>query len=475
MNIFQRIGRFIRSLFNFRQRWYKAASKDRKSAHWITQEQTPNASLSEVGTIRARSNYLYWNDPFIRGAVDMLINRMIGAGSVPQARTDNEAFNTQIENVFRSWCENADYHGQMHFSEIERFIMQRLFLDGGAFVKIVVDNRRKNPFCLEVIEYNRLAPEGTPLGRNQNIHGVEIDSTGRVVAYHFYSNAADVSGDSTTRRVPADSVIHFSPFRRPGQLLGVPLLAPCIPYAMHLAEILEAELIAKKVEACFGLAIRTTDMLGRMQHTTTTENGTREIEIAPGMVEFLAPGEEVEVIDPKRPGRSFREFVYFVLEGVARGLGLSLEQITGDKSEVNYSSARHSELELRDHIKPFLAADERYFLCPVWRMLVDYSILAGLVKAPGFVASPENYYKHEWIHKGHDWVDPQKEINAKINELLIGATTLSEICAQKGKDWQEVIKQRAREKEFINSLGLNDVSQVEELRSIVGGIYGDKA
>ena len=465
MSIIQKIKNF----FSPKKRFYKAASKERPYDHWITKLQTPNAHLSQLQIIRARANSLYWNEPFIRGAVDLIINRMIGPGSIPQARTDNEVFNREIEELFKQWAENADVYGQYHFGDIERLINLKLFLDGGCFIKKIIDNRRKNPFCLEIIEYERLASGGTAVGNNQMLHGVEFNpDTGKVVAYHFYtkfSQETAVPIGKQIKRVSADSVIHYSPFRRPGQLLGIPLLAPVIPYAMNLSEIIEAELIAKKIEACFGVAIKTNDLYGRIHGATENEEGEREIEIAPGMVEFLGPNEELQVIDPKRPGRNFKDFVYFILEGVARGLGLSLEQITGDKSQVNYSSTRHSELELRDYLKSFRAADERYFLRPIWRLFVEYSILAGLIHAPQYSQKPAQYQKHEWIFKGYDWVDPFKEIKAKTQELLIGATTLSEICAQKGKDWQEVIKQRAREKDFINSLGLSDISQTTQVKA----------
>ncbi len=462
MKIFEK----IKSLFvkkDLKKRYYKAASKDRPYEHWLTKNNTPNAFLSELPAIRARANYLYWNEPFVRGAVDTIINRMIGPGSIPQARTENEDFNKKAEDWFKFWSENADVYGQYHFGDIERLINLKLFLDGGCFIKKIIDNRRKNPFCIEILEYDRLAQIGTPVGKNQIIQGIEIDpATGAVVAYHFYTQFAQdthVPINKRVKRVLASSVIHYSPFRRPGQLLGIPLLAPAIPYAMNLSEIIEAELIAKKIEACFGVAIKTNDLYGRIQGAEQTEDGEREIEIAPGMVEFLGPNEELEVIDPKRPGRNFKDFAYFILEGIARSLGLSLEQITGDKSQVNYSSTRHSEIELRDYFKPFRSADERYFLRPIWNMFVDYSVLAGLIKAPDYEQNRGKYLKHEWIFKGYEWVDPFKEIKAKAQELAIGATTLAEICAQKGKDWQDVVKQRAKEKEFLNKLGLVDISQ----------------
>ncbi len=451
---------FFRKLFNVQPqaRYIKAAQKNREFSNWILNRDTPNADLNQYETVRVRANDLYINNVFIRGAVDMLVNKIVGAGSTPQARSDDPNFNAEAEAGFRRWSEVADVYGQFHFGDIERLLIQRLFLDGGVFIKKILDNKRKNPYCLQILEYNSLANQGTPKGNNQIVHGVEVDPNGIVVAYHF-NVGSDLGLSSKIVRISKNNILHFSPFRRPGQLLGIPLLAPAIPAAYNLNEIIEAELISKRVEASLSVFIKTNDVYGKLQGLQKNDNNDREIEIAPGMVNFLEPGEDITTVDPQRPGKNFREFTYLILEGIARSLGMSLEQITGDKSQVNYSSARHSELELRDYIGPFRKALERYFLIPVWRDYINFAVMSGQLKVKGYMQNPEKYEKVEWIFKGDDWVDPLKEIDAKTNEILLGVSTLSDVCAAKGKDWQEVLKQRAREVEFIKKLGLTDISQ----------------
>lgn len=450
----------------FLERDLKAATDKSAYGGWVNTEQGPNADMMKLSTVRARANHAYWNDPYIRGAVDILINRSVGPGSTPQATTQSEEFNATAEALFSQWTEYADAHFQYHFGDMERLAVLKLFLDGGIFFKRVVDNRRSNPFCLEALEYSRLATDVAGNGANPVTYGIEQDkATGQVVAYHFYATNPDSPtsiGTWKARRIPSAQVIHFSPFRRPGQLLGTPLLAPALPYAYQLAELLEAELITKKIEACFGIAIKSTDLYTRYAAAEEdSDSEERDIEIAPGMVEHLLPGEEIEVIDPKRPGSNFDKFFKIIVQGMARSMGLSYEQISGDKSEVNYSSARHSELELRDNLDVLVKAVERYFLRIVWKDFIRYSIAAGKLQAPGFVLDPSRWFKHVWLPKGHDWVDPEKEAKAKARELTMGLSTLAEICAARGKDWKDVAKQRAKEKEFLNSLGLIDITQMQ--------------
>ncbi len=456
------------SLYAYRE--LKAAQKGRLYGHWTTKQEKANDNLKDLTTVRARANYLYNNDPWIRASVDFIVNKAVGAGTKVQALTDNEAFNDKAENLFKRWSYKSDFNRQFHFGDLERLAVLKLYLDGGVFFKKVIDpeNRDTAPFSLEVLEYSRLSSWGKPAKGNEIWQGVEIDKNGRVVAYHFEQDIIGFSRD--TIRVPADEIIHFSPFRRPGQLLGIPLLAPAIPYAFSLGEILEAELINMKVSASFGLVIKKNNISDWMAGTqVNTENTQREIEIAPGMVEVLNPGEDIEVIDPKRPGNTFSDFVKIVLRGIGRSIGLSYEQISGDKSEVNYSSTRHSELEFRDYLQPLRASTERYFLTPIYEEFIKYAVSLGNLNVMGAIKDWRNWTKHRWIFKGFDWVDPQKEAKAKELELKMGITTLAEIAAQKGKDWKDLINQRQKEIQFLNEKGFLDISQADNPEFFIGG------
>ena len=474
MRVLKRAGARVRYAFGrlfytlaprLYERWQayralKAAAKDRIYGKFVGSD-SPNADIADLPTVRFRANYLYQNDPFVRGAVDLIVNRAVGAGSTLQALTGRPEVNERFEKVWSQWCYEADFYRQFHFGDLERLALLKLFTDGGVFFRIVPDarNMETSPITLEVLEYSRLAPFGRVKGKNRIVSGVEIDESGRVVAYHFYSAPSDLALNRLESvRVPADEVIHFSPFRRPGQLLGIPLLAPAIPYAYHLAEILEAELINAKVSASFGLVVKRNYPYQHVQ-SLPVNGGRREFEIAPGMVEFLEPGEEIEVIDPKRPGNTFDDFVKIILRGIGRSIGLSYEQISGDKSEVNYSSTRHSELELRDYLQPLRKAVERYFLRPVYLEFVHWGVQLGALNAQGGIKDWRNWTAHRWIFKGYEWVDPQKEAKAKELELRLGLTTLADEAAARGKDWRELIDQRAREIAYMNEKGLLDVTQ----------------
>ena len=71
-----------------------------------------------------------------------------------------------------------------------------------------------------------------------------------------------------------------------------------------------------------------------------------------------------------------------------------------------------------------------------------------------FHGKRERYVGARWITPGWEWVDPLKEVRAASEAMEVGATTLEEICGAKGLDWQEVLRQRAREQRYAEELGV---------------------
>jgi len=61
---------------------------------------------------------------------------------------------------------------------------------------------------------------------------------------------------------------------------------------------------------------------------------------------------------------------------------------------------------------------------------------------------------HQWFWDGHEHVDPLKEANAQAKRLETGATTLAIEYARVGLDWEEQLRQRAKEVALMKELGL---------------------
>ncbi len=96
------------------------------------------------------------------------------------------------------------------------------------------------------------------------VQGVEFDPLGRRRAYWMFPvHPGEVAmfrrASLTSQPVPASSVLHLFDRLRPGQVRGVPWLAPVILKLRDLDEYDDAELVRKKIEACFAAFVTGSD------------------------------------------------------------------------------------------------------------------------------------------------------------------------------------------------------------------------
>lgn len=63
-------------------------------------------------------------------------------------------------------------------------------------------------------------------------------------------------------------------------------------------------------------------------------------------------------------------------------------------------------------------------------------------------------FSHQWFWDGREHVDPAKEANAQATRLMSHTTTLANEYAKQGRDWEAELRQRAKEIELMEELGL---------------------
>ncbi len=447
---------------------YDAAKNDRLGGNW-----QPVGKLSAEETDRPhrftllyRARDLERNSDIVESAVSGIIRNTVGAsGIIPQAHvikangSSNERLNDTIEDLWREWSrpENCDASGAQSFAELQAMILRRRIVDGEIFVRKIIDKRGKFPLKLQVFEPDQL----DTMRQGDRIHeGIEVDEYLRPIAYYFLPDALETSmygGKSI--RVPASDVIHLFNKKRPSQIHGLSELAIVMNRIRDTGEFIDAELVAARIAACFALFVTKNNPSGYMgtgrSNFETDSRGNPLKTIEPGMIEVLAPGESIIEAKPNHPQTGAGEFVSLQQRLAGAGLGQSYELLSRDLSKVSYSSVRQGHLEDRKTFELFQKYLVVHLCVPVWDAFLTSSVLAGLVKITDFERNKGRYIGARWITPGWQWVDPLKEVNASTQALVIGASTLEEICGQKGLDWQEVLKQRARELEYAASLGIN--------------------
>lgn len=237
-------------------------------------------------------------------------------------------------------------------------------------------------------------------------------------------------------------------------------MAPVIVRMKDLDDFEDAQLMRQKIAACFTAFVRDIN--------TETIDADLDIQVdvaermEPAMIEHLPPGKTVEFANP--PGvQNYKEYTSTVLHGIAAGLGVTFEALTGDFSNVNFSSGRMGWIEFFRNIQKWQRQTIiGQFLNPVVKEFLK------LAKINGEDVSAKPYH----IPPKREMIDPVKEVAATIHSIKGGLSTLSEEIAALGKDPSEHLTQYKKDMDLLDSLGLTLISDPrtpEEPGRPVGG------
>lgn len=480
------MNKYLRSIFDFfkskpqvNKRNYDAGKMDRLSNNWFGANATPEHTDARFRPIlMARCRDLERNSDIVEAILSAFTRNSIGPGLKVQARvnkpdgTDNIELNNKIEKLWNHWssARNCDLQGQLSLADIQKLIICRRKVDGGIFIVKNYDKTARIPLKLQVLEYDNL-DNSMVFPKNEQgitcINGIELDVNLKPVAYWFKQELYDALTTNSIR-VEADKVIHLYKKSRPGQILGVTEFAGVMRRIKDISDYVEAEIVAQRLAACFSLFIHKEDPTGALAKLNLDDDGRRVDSIEPGMIEYLKPGEKITVAEPGRNSQTAKDFIEMELRLIAAGMGLSYEAVARNMKGVNFSSSRTSTLEDRRTYQQEQQFMSEYFLRDVYTEFVISAVLAGELNIPDFWKNKYTYMEHEWMCPGWTWVDPKKDAEAAVLELSAGITTLAEVLAGKGKDWQEVIRQRAREQAYAQELGLALTVDNIDLKYVAG-------
>jgi len=438
-------------------RAYEGARVGRRSDGWITAGTSANAEIGPaLSRLRERSRDLVRNNPYATKAVQALVSNLVGTGIMPRARASRQKLVRDADSLWQRFAETADADGQTDLYGLQALVARTMAESGEVLIRLR-DRRPEDglpvPLQLQLLEPDHLDPSKTaelPDG-GFVLQGVEFDPLGQRRAYWLFpvhpGEAASFARQRLlSQRVPADRVLHLFERLRPGQIRGVPWFAPSIVKLRDLDEYDDAELVRKKIEACFA-AFVTGDEDGATLGASSTDAEGRRIErFEPGMIEYLPSGKDVRFATPGASG-GYAEYMRVQLHAIAAGVGLTYELLTGDLSQVNYSSIRAGLIEFRRRIEALQWQLLVPGLCqPVWRRFVAVGQATGVLP-PGVIGA-------EWTAPRFEAVDPLKDIQADILAVRAGLMTLKEAIARQGYDPASVLPEIATTNTELDQLGI---------------------
>lgn len=438
-----------------------------------------NANDSEKLRNQVRS--LEINDGNISGSISRISRNVIGSGikfqsavqaddksKAPPFPTINQSmadrWNYAADREFRAWSKVADKRLICSFAEIQDLCVQAMLRDGEVLVVMRDSNNkmRRVPLCLEVLEIDRLVTPAGLVSDKQVRNGIRYDAEGVPVTYYVLRRHP---GDTITyldgssldyEEIPAFApngtrkVLHLFRPIRPEQSRGFSEFASALSHIQNLHKYQEAEIVAAREAACLTGIVTTpspADYVNSMTSSATVSDGSayREREFSPGQWHVMAPGETVQIFNPTRPTEQYGVFTKEILRSVANAVDIPVETLTQDWAGMNYSNARTVLLQAQDMFREFQGYMIEHLCAPIWESLAHQLVFSGRLQAQGFDRRKDDWLSSRWIPRGWSWVDPVKEATGKQIDVAGGWETVTSICAAQGKDFDDVVEQRARE------------------------------
>ncbi len=460
-------------------RMYQAAQSSRLTAGWTTATSSADSEIrTSLTALRARSRALCRDSAYAKRARTIVVNNVIGSGIGLQGQVRStrnrplKRVNAGIEAAWDAWCRADSCHtgGELHFCDFERALMGEVFEAGEVFVRI---HRRpfggsKVPLALELIESERvpheIQPAATrPNGGNAVRMGIEVDRFGRPVRYWIRDRhpsetqfAPAETGSERIRPVPAEEILHLRIIDRWPQTRGVPWLHAVAKKLNDMDGYSEAEIVAARGSANYAgtIELDPVTQVGEEQ-----DDGTREIEVAPGIWLRLNPGEKMNWNNPNRPNTALDPFMRYMLRETAAGTGVSYESLSRDYSQSNYSSSRLALLDDRDNWRVLQRWFIRTFREAVHPIFLQQAVFARAIdglSVRDYALNIEKFRAAKFKPRGWSWVDPTKEVAAFKEAIRAGLTTQSAVIAATGggDDIEDVLEERARELEMAAEMGL---------------------
>ena len=457
MNWRQRLGAFIGG--------FDAGQHHRRLRGFRATRAHVNALIAAAGPdITARARWLVRNNGYAVNAVESWAANTVGDGIKPISKIGDTVRKEELQRLWLAWTDEADAEGLTDFYGLQRRAAREVFLAGEVFFRIRIRRAGDGlsvPLQLQMLPAEMLPLEQTGTAANGNVirHGIEFDRIGRRVAYHFFRRHP---GDSTDPglagelvRVPAAEVIHVIDPIEGGQLRGVSKLAPAIVKLFLLDQYDDAELDRKKVAAMYAMFV-TSPAPENPLAQLDDDDIPAGIEISPGQIVRLDPGEDVTVGQPADSGATYEPFQYRTLLQISAALGIPYPYIANDMVKGNFSNSRLALIEFRRRVSAWQHAVMVYQLCrPVYARWMDAAVLSGALTLPGYEADRARMLTADWLPTKWDWVDPLKDANAEIAQIEAGLKSRTQAIAERGYDAEQVDREISAERRRERLLGLD--------------------
>ena len=451
-----------------------------------------------VQILRERSRDAFMGIPLASAAVETFDTNVIGEGLVPAPNVDGRALgmtpedtaklNDELAEKFDWWaCDprECDYEARDSFYIKQSTAFQSMLLSGDCPVLFPLKPRPNTlfDFRLRVLEADRIMNPPVIDPYVNIFSGVELSDDGELQAYHIakrhplafwstrYLNLPLLTGQ-TVRVEPfgaltgrRNMILLIKP-ERPEQRRGVPILSVCLELLKQMGRYTDATVVAAVIQSYFTAFITQEfpdptifeSLLTDDQKQQILDINPYNVQLGPGVVNFMRPGSSVNFSTPTQPHSTFGEFSISVAKFVGAALGMPYEVLL-KQFNASYSASRAALLDFWRRVRKYRSQVIDQFCQPVYEeWLVDAVTLNRIDGFKGDVNDPYTrraLCRCNWSGSSAGSLDPLKEVAAAEAKVNAGFSTIERECVElNGSNWRDNLDEQATERDAYHDVNL---------------------
>lgn len=474
---------------------YGASTKKNALLGWLFHGGDADNDIGRnVQILRERSRDAFMGIPLAAGAVETLDTNVVGEGLYAAPNVDGEALgmdevatadlNKELAEKFEWWAADpreCDYEQKDTFYTKQSVVLKSMLLSGDCPVLLPLRPRPGATFDLRlrVLEADRVMDPIMVDPTKDIFNGVELSATGELLAYHI-AEVHPLSTRAAANRVRGKT-FRVEPFgslsgrrnmlmvmrpERPEQRRGVPILSVCLELLKQQGRYVDATVLGAVIQSYLTAFITSefpdpnifTDLLTDEQKKEILDLNPYNVQLGPGIVNFMRPGHSVNFSQPTQPPATFGDFTIAVAKFIGSATGIPYEVLLKQYNS-SYSASRAALLDFWRRVRKWRALMVDGFCQPSYEeWMSDAIALNRIQRFRGNFDDPfirRAMTRCIWTGSSAGSLDPQKEVAAADQKVKCGFSTVERESAElNGSNYRDNIRQQALEKKEFEDADL---------------------
>lgn len=455
----------------------KASSMNLTRNQPTTDEDIEQINQSFIEETRKVIRWLGANNTDISAIVNADKQGVIGSSINIQSRiADMPDINNEIEDYIAEWCEfgNCETTSRWHFNSLLRSMVEFTDKDGGFLLRHHYNSSWDIPYKVELIEIGMI--DVTRDDKNARVlNGLKKDRFGKVTGIYIYKDQERRESSF----IPMKDLIFFSPvWISISQYTAISKFASFLPTIDNVGEYSDAELKSAISRAKAGKYWKTAmydDILKIVKNIK--DETVRKAKLSTLMTKITEQGVKPEgltpiphgddVVNTDTPSASvYPNLVKNAKQDISASQGLASQIVYQDSSDSNYSSIK--AMMAFASIQWNIRYDdlEAQVIKPILKNVINVGVLRSRINISDYFQNVRKYFKLEIFRVKEIDIEPAKTASADAQKLEIGSTSLREICRRRGRNYEDVLRERLEdellEKTMRTELGLEVASNGTE-------------